>query len=100
MESLAPQPPPHPAARHSYDVERQRYAADLWNELALALRRAEPPPPDREARESEAIERMFRLLDLAVRGGYHERAELETTPALAPFRSDPRFAALLTRIPG
>ncbi len=81
-------------------ADRRRYAADLWNEYALALRRVEAPSPQRDAREAEAVERMFRLLDEAVRGGYHERGELESTPALEPFRSDPRFVDLLTRIPG
>jgi hypothetical protein len=74
------------------DPERLRYAADLWNELALAQQRAG------EANE-QAVERMFSLLGEAVERGYHVRVELESTPALESFRADQRFAAILARIP-
>jgi len=73
-------------------AERTRYSADLWNELALAQRRS-------GADETEAIARMFALLSKAVDRGYDVRAELETTPALGSSRTDPRFTALLARIP-
>ena len=74
------------------DAERLRYAADLWSELALAQRRAGQD-------EKLAADRMFELLARAVERGYHVRAELESTPALESFRSDPRFTAILERIP-
>ncbi len=80
------------AATVGTDPERLRYAADLWNELALAQQRAG------EANE-QAVERMFGLLGEAVERGYHVRVELESTPALESFRADQRFAAILARIP-
>lgn len=80
------------AATVGTSAERLRYAADLWNELALAQRRKGDD-------ETRSVERMFALLGEAVERGYHVRAELESTPALESFRSDPRFAAILARIP-
>ena len=74
-------------------AERTRYSADLQNELALAQRRT-------GADESEAVARRFALLSKAVDRGYDVLAELETTPALESVRTDPRFTALLARIPG
>ena len=74
------------------NAERLRYAADLWNELALAQRRS-------GADEARAVARMFELLSQAVERGYDVRVELESTPALESFRSDTRFAAILARIP-
>lgn len=80
------------AATVGTSAERLRYAADLWNELALAQRRKGDD-------ETLAVERMFALLGEAVERGYHVRAELESTPSLESFRSDPRLAAILARIP-
>jgi hypothetical protein len=74
------------------NAERLRYAADLWNEFALAQRRS-------GADEARAVARMFELLSQAVERGYDVRVELESTPALESFRSDARFAAILARIP-
>ncbi len=74
-----------------------RYAADLWNEYVLSLRRsgAAGAPVD----EATAIARMYELLHLALDAGYADRAELDATPSLDTFRDDAAFRALLDRLP-
>ncbi|MFG0319015.1 MAG: hypothetical protein ACF8XB_17215, partial [Planctomycetota bacterium JB042] len=81
--------------RAGEDAFRLRYAADLWNELVLALRRAGAGPDA----EREATGRMYRLLGRAVDAGYADREELTTTPSLSTFRDDREYRALLERLP-
>jgi putative transposase len=49
--------------------------------------------------ESEGRRRMFDALRRAIEAGYGDLEELSTTPALASFRDDPEFAALLASVP-
>ncbi len=71
-----------------------RFGADLWNELVLALRRAIPDPEARAEREARWSDRMFERLEQAVRAGYRDLIELDSTPALESFRADERFARI------
>jgi serine/threonine protein kinase/tetratricopeptide (TPR) repeat protein len=76
------------------DPMRLRYAADLWNEYLLGLRRAHADV----ASEAEPKRAMFDLLRRAIDAGYRAIDELKSTPALDSFRSEPEFVALLARI--
>lgn len=82
------------------DPTRMRYAADLQNELILALRRSTTTGAGNaaSAREKAAEDSMFDWLERAVEAGYRDNTELNSTPALESFRADPRFQALLRRI--
>ncbi|MEY2808411.1 MAG: hypothetical protein RIR65_2828 [Planctomycetota bacterium] len=79
------------------DATRMRYAADLQNELLLALRRKMPGDATREptAEEDAAVQAMFDWLERAVEAGYRDIGELESNPALDSFRADPRLQAML-----
>ena len=44
-------------------------------------------------------EEAFRVLDALVRAGWKNRVALETDPDLDVIRADPRFAALLAKLP-
>lgn len=72
------------------DALHWRWAADLWNELALGFVRAGDPLGERDA-----VERMFHLLDRAVRAGYDDVQELSTTPALEAYRGREEFQQVL-----
>jgi len=78
------------------DGFRLRYAADLWNEYLLALRRADPQAA---AEQAEATERLYELLGRALDAGYADRAELASTASLDSLREEPEFKALIARLP-
>ena len=75
------------------DPLRLRYSADLWNEYLLGLQRQSGAATD----QSDAKSRTLALLGRAIDAGYADARELKSNPALAPFRDDPEFAALLAR---
>ncbi|MEZ6015895.1 MAG: serine/threonine-protein kinase [Planctomycetota bacterium] len=84
-------------AGHPWEL---RLVADAWCEVRNArAREAEehllPHGVDCEHAADEAL----RWLAAAVEHGYDDRAELESTPALEALRGDPRFDALLARLP-
>jgi tetratricopeptide (TPR) repeat protein len=76
-----------------------RYAADLWNEYILALRRALPDELERADLEGDARAQFLTTLGQAIDAGYADAGELSANPALASFRNDPEFSALLQRLP-
>ncbi len=65
----------------------------------IALARAEARDAGADPR-GESADRALTLLDRAVEFGWPYRDRLETDPAFAPLRRDPRWGRLLERIPG
>jgi hypothetical protein len=75
------------------DPVRLRYSADLWNEYLLALRRQNGAATE----QTDAKSRTLALLSRAIEAGYDDARELKSNPALALFRDEPEFVALLAR---
>jgi len=83
------------------DAFTWRYAADLWNELLIALPEDEGiVEPGLSTPRAAARARLFTALERAVALGFDDLDELNSTPALDVVRDDPRFVALLRRIKG
>ena len=73
------------------DPDALRFIADARNEFFLALVESHAGAED----VSRAREATLVALETAIRAGYDDANELRSTPALDPFREDPRFIALL-----
>jgi tetratricopeptide (TPR) repeat protein len=55
--------------------------------------------PERLAERKKLIDRSFEALDLAIASGFNDRYQLETDPDIDALRGDPRFAAILEKLP-
>lgn len=77
------------------EARHLRFAADLWNELALSWRRIRE-----SGGEERAIARAFELLGRAVEAGYDDVEELSRTEALEPYRARSEYRAILRRASG
>jgi adenylate cyclase len=90
-------------ASTAYAALGERDKAVEWAERALAADPDEPVLYYNVAvtyTELGNLDRALELLDRAVKLGYGNRAWLEKDSDFDPLRGDPRFQAILARLPG